>query len=224
MSALELIAIPSEHARVAARAVGRDRRVRSILDQVYRFLAAVLAALLLPLLLLLALLVLCSGSGGPFYRQRRIGLGGREFTMWKFRTMRPGAEHELHVLADRNERDGPTFKIRADPRVTAVGRVLRRTSLDELPQLWNIVRGDMTLVGPRPALPEEVVRYSDEDLRRLAVKPGLTGLWQVRGRSNLSWEDSLRLDVEYVEQWSIRLEAAVLLATPFAVLRATGAY
>ena len=138
--------------------------------------------------------------------------------------MRLGAERQLHLLRDLNERDGPVFKIRADPRVTRFGAWLRRTSLDELPQLWNVVRGEMSLVGPRPALPEEVVKYDASDRRRLTVRPGLTGLWQVEGRSNLSWSDSVRLDTVYVERWSVALELAVLLATPLAVLRADGAY
>ena len=202
----------------------RGIHIRSALDAGYRFVALVSLLLLAPVLLLITASILATSSGPALFRQRRVGLDGREFTIWKFRSMRPGADRELHVVSALNERDGPVFKIRSDPRVTKLGAWLRRTSLDELPQRWNVVRGEMSLVGPRPALPEEVVRYTAVERRRLAVKPGLTGLWQVRGRSDLPWEESVRLDVEYGERWSIALEAAVLLATPLVVLRARGAY
>jgi lipopolysaccharide/colanic/teichoic acid biosynthesis glycosyltransferase len=134
------------------------------------------------------------------------------------------AEAQLAGLAARNEHDGLLFKMRDDPRVTPIGHHLRRWSLDELPQLWNVLRGDMSLVGPRPPLPAEVVRFSDTDRRRLLVKPGITGIWQVSGRAALSWEESLRLDLYYVEHWSPSLDATILAKTLSAVFRAKGAY
>ncbi len=224
MSAIEVVSVHTDLSVVPTRSEVMHGRSRTAIEQAYRVAAVALLLALLPALLMIALAIVATGSGSPLYAQRRIGLHGREFTLWKFRSMRPGAERELHAVSALNEREGPVFKIRADPRVTRVGRWLRRTSLDELPQLWNIARGEMSMVGPRPALPEEVLRYSPSERGRLTVKPGLTGLWQVRGRSDLSWEDSIRLDMEYVNGWSPRLEAAVLLATPLAVLRATGAY
>jgi lipopolysaccharide/colanic/teichoic acid biosynthesis glycosyltransferase len=144
--------------------------------------------------------------------------------MLKFRTMVSDAEQRQADLERFNEAAGPVFKIKDDPRVTRVGRFLRRTSLDELPQLWNVVRGDMSLVGPRPPLPQEVIRYSDDATRRLRVRPGMTGLWQVSGRSDLSWEESLRLDLRYVDNWSLALDVTILWRTWRAVLRRTGAY
>jgi lipopolysaccharide/colanic/teichoic acid biosynthesis glycosyltransferase len=134
------------------------------------------------------------------------------------------AEDRRAELESVDEGNGVLFKIRADPRVTPIGNLLRRYSLDELPQLWNVVRGDMSLVGPRPPLPQEVIRYSDDATRRLRVRPGMTGLWQVSGRSDLSWEESLRLDLRYVDNWSLALDVTILWRTWRAVLRRTGAY
>ena len=145
--------------------------------------------------------------------------------MYKYRSMRVGAEAQMQTLLSENEHaEGLLFKIRRDPRVTAVGRWLRRYSLDELPQLLNVAKGDMSLVGPRPPLPSEVARYDGEVHRRLLVKPGLTGLWQVSGRSDLTWEESVRLDLEYVENWSLAMDFMILWKTAFAVMRADGAY
>jgi lipopolysaccharide/colanic/teichoic acid biosynthesis glycosyltransferase len=138
--------------------------------------------------------------------------------------MRNGAETELTTLLDRNDRDGPLFKLRLDPRVTPMGRWLRRFSLDELPQLWNVVIGDMSLVGPRPPLPREVESYPAYFHRRFLVKPGITGLWQIQGRAELPWEESIRLDLYYVENWSLALDAYILWKTVFAVLNRRGAY
>ncbi|MEO7235890.1 MAG: sugar transferase [Lapillicoccus sp.] len=177
--------------------------------------------LLSPLLLVVALLV--RGDGGPaFYRQQRVGMGGDLFMMWKFRSMVPGADRMPRP--EVNEGAGPLFKQQSDPRITALGRVLRRTSIDELPQLWNVLRGDMSLVGPRPPLESEVALYERDVHRRLLVKPGMTGLWQVSGRSDLSWDDSVRLDLFYVENWNLVEDLKILWRTVLAVLKRDGAY
>jgi lipopolysaccharide/colanic/teichoic acid biosynthesis glycosyltransferase len=158
------------------------------------------------------------------YRQERVGLNGRSFTMLKFRSMVVDADRRLEDLRGDNISDGLLFKMRSDPRVTPVGRLLRRLSLDELPQLFNVLRGTMSLVGPRPPLPGEVARYDTSVSRRLLVKPGLTGLWQISGRSDLSWEESVRLDLRYVENWSLAMDALILWKTGRAVLSRSGAY
>ena len=164
-------------------------------------------------------------DGGPvLFRQTRVGRDGTPFTMLKYRSMCVDAEARLAGLTDRNDGAGPLFKMCADPRITRVGCVLRRFSLDELPQLFNVVGGSMALVGPRPALPREVARYCPLARRRLAVKPGLTGLWQVSGRSDLPWEESIRLDAEYVERRSTALDVRILFRTVGAVLGGGGAY
>jgi len=181
--------------------------------------------LLLPALVLLALAIRLTSAGPALFRQTRCGRSGQPFTIYKFRSMRVEAESELEVLLAHNERsEGLLFKIRKDPRVTPVGCFLRRFSLDELPQLLNVVKGDMSLVGPRPPLPAEVARYGYDVRRRLLVKPGLTGLWQVSGRSDLTWEESVRLDLLYVENWCLALDFMILWKTLFAVVRARGAY
>jgi lipopolysaccharide/colanic/teichoic acid biosynthesis glycosyltransferase len=158
------------------------------------------------------------------FRQVRVGRDGREFQIYKFRTMYTDAEARLAEVAHLNEGDGALFKMRDDPRVTPVGRWLRRFSLDELPQLINVVLGDMSLVGPRPPLPSEVAQYPADMRRRLVVKPGMTGLWQVSGRADLSWEESIRLDLRYVENWSLTMDLVILARTVTAVLRLSGAY
>lgn len=199
---------------------------RRILKASVDRLSSVLALLsLLPLLLALALAVRLTSRGPALFRQTRVGQAGRTFTVYKFRTMRVDAEQEIDALRAANEaKDGLLFKIRDDPRVTSLGRWLRRYSLDELPQLINIVKGDMSVVGPRPPLPSEVEKYGDDVRRRLLVKPGLTGLWQVSGRSDLSWEESVRLDLHYVENWSLALDAMIVWKTLFAVVGRRGAY
>lgn len=191
---------------------------------VERIAAAVGLALLLPALVAVGLLVRLDSSGPAIYRQQRVGRHGRLFTMVKFRSMSTSAEVERLDLADRNQADGVLFKIVQDPRVTRMGRWLRRTSMDELPQLWNVVRGEMSLVGPRPALPDEVARYEEDPRRRLVVRPGMTGLWQVSGRSDLTWAESVRLDLKYVDNWSLRLDLSILCRTVQAVLSHRGAY
>jgi lipopolysaccharide/colanic/teichoic acid biosynthesis glycosyltransferase len=153
-----------------------------------------------------------------------VGQHGKPFAMYKLRTMCRDADRMRPLLLDRSDRDGLMFKMRCDPRITTVGRWLRRFSVDELPQLWNVVRGDMALVGPRPPLLEEHAAYQDAVHRRLHVKPGITGLWQVSGRSDLTWEESIRLDLRYVDNWSPALDAQILWKTIRAVLSGRGAY
>jgi exopolysaccharide biosynthesis polyprenyl glycosylphosphotransferase len=190
-----------------------------------RAAAGLLALLISPLLLVIGTAIRLTSRGPAFFRQTRIGKDGREFTMVKFRTMVVDAERQRADLADQNERgEGLLFKIRNDPRVTPVGRFLRKYSLDELPQVVNVLTGRMSLVGPRPPLPEEVALYGADVRRRLLVKPGVTGLWQISGRSDLSWDESVRLDLRYVENWSLTLDLMILWKTAFAVARGAGAY
>ena len=184
--------------------------------------ALLLLLVLAPVLLVCALLVRATSAGPAFYRQERVGRSGRVFTLWKLRTMQEGSDRLVDAL--ESEGDSVLFKLKQDPRVTPVGRVLRRYSLDELPQLLNVLAGQMSLVGPRPPLPREVEQYEAHVHRRLLVKPGLTGLWQISGRSDLSWEESVRLDLQYVESWSLGLDLTVLAKTGLAVLRGRGAY
>ncbi|PJI94008.1 sugar transferase [Luteimicrobium subarcticum] len=179
---------------------------------------------LLPLLVVVGVAVKATSSGPVFFRQERVGRNGTVFPMFKFRSMRVGAESELSDLVTQNEGAGLLFKIRDDPRVTSVGRLLRRSSIDEIPQLFNVLRGDMSLVGPRPPLPSEVSAYEADVRRRLLVKPGMTGLWQTSGRSELSWEQSVRLDVYYVENWTLFGDLMILARTGKAVLQGRGAY
>lgn len=200
---------------------GADRLLKEFLE---RAGAIVLLVALLPLCALIGLAIRLTSPGPALFRQLRIGRHGKKFTILKFRTMQLGAEEKLSSILDRNDQDGLMFKVRRDPRVTRIGRWLRRYSLDELPQLWNVLTGTMSLVGPRPPLPFEVERYADEVNRRLLVKPGMTGLWQVRGRADLSWQETVRLDLYYVENWSLALDAAILWKTIFAVLDRKGAY
>lgn len=200
---------------------GARRVVKEIVDRVG---GAILVGLLSPFLAAVALAVKLGDGGSVFYKQRRIGKDGKAFTMVKFRTMVPDAHSQRLALLHVNEAEGPLFKMRKDPRVTKIGAVLRRFSMDELPQLFNVVGGQMSLVGPRPPLPEETERYSSDARRRLLVKPGLTGLWQVSGRSDLPWEEAVRLDLRYVEDWSLALDALILWKTVRAVLKGQGAY
>jgi exopolysaccharide biosynthesis polyprenyl glycosylphosphotransferase len=201
--------------------VARVTWVKRAADLVGGAFALVVAA---PVLLGISLAVKLDSPGPVFYRQRRIGKDGRPFEMLKFRSMCEDAEHMLTVLRERNEATGPLFKIRRDPRVTRVGRVLRRLSLDELPQLINVVTGSMSLVGPRPPLPAEVERYEEWQLGRLQARPGMTGLWQVSGRSEVPFNDMVRLDLHYVRNWSIGLDLEIMLRTIPAVLANRGAY
>lgn len=197
---------------------------RILKDVVERLLALVVLVAALPLLALLCVAIRRETPGPALFRQERIGRDGVPFSMLKLRSMGVDAEDERSGLAPHNEGDGILFKIKLDPRITPLGQRLRRYSLDELPQLWNVVRGDMSLVGPRPALPSEVARYDIDPRRRLVVKPGVTGLWQVSGRSDLSWDESVRLDLRYVDNWSLRLDLSILARTLQAVLGHRGAY
>lgn len=213
------VPVEAAPADVTAHHHGRGRRAVE--------LAAVTLALplLVPLLGLIALAVATTSRGPVLYRQQRVGLGGHEFEIIKFRTMRVDADrHAAALFAVRNDAAGPLHKLYDDPRVTRVGRWLRRLSLDELPQLWNVVTGSMALVGPRPALPHEVAAFAPRDHGRHRVRPGMTGLAQVGGRSDLSWEEAVELDLHYVAHRSFRLDLLILLRTLPAVLRGRGAY
>ena len=186
-------------------------------------IAGLALVLLLPLLALIALLIKHDSEGPVLFRQQRIGLNGRRFTLLKFRTMVVGAEARRAEFEPLNEMDGPVFKLRDDPRVTLVGRFLRRTSVDELPQLWNVLKGDMSLVGPRPMVPFEVERLERWERRRLSMRPGMTCLWQVQGRNDLVWDRWVELDMEYIDSWTPWLDLKILLRTIPAVLSRRGA-
>jgi len=200
---------------------GARRLAKGTVD---RALAGVALLVVAPVLLVLAVAVRLDSPGPAFFRQERIGVGGRVFTMLKFRSMVVDAETRLRELSGSSQGNAVLFKMRQDPRVTRVGGFLRRLSLDELPQLVNVVLGDMSLVGPRPPLAREVDVYGDDALRRLLVKPGLTGLWQISGRSDLDWDESVRLDLRYVENWSFAFDFMIMWKTLGAVLRSRGAY
>ncbi|MFC6286286.1 sugar transferase [Nocardioides sp. GCM10027113] len=204
----------------------RTRRVSCLLakELLERPLAALMLLVLAPVFVAVTIAVRRDTPGPALYRQTRIGRDGVGFTMLKFRTMTTDADRMLAELSEQNESDGKLFKMRQDPRITKVGAVLRKYSLDELPQLINVVLGHMSLVGPRPALPSEVVRYDYDECRRLALKPGITGLWQVSGRSDLSWQESVRLDLKYVDNWSLAQDVVLLARTASAVLSHRGAY
>src|SRR5579885_2784098 len=186
--------------------------------------AAALLVLLAPVLLLITIAIKLESRGPVLFRQTRLGKDGCSFTFLKFRGMVADAEARQAELDALNEADGPIFKMKRDPRVTRVGRFIRKTSLDELPQLWNVLRGEMSLVGPRPPVPKEVSRYEPWQHGRLAVKPGMTGLWQVSGRSNIRFSEMVRLDFEYIEHWSLLLDMKIVLLTFVAVIRTDGAY
>jgi exopolysaccharide biosynthesis polyprenyl glycosylphosphotransferase len=189
-----------------------------------RSVAAAALILLSPLLVLLAVTIRLHDRGPALFTQVRVGKDGHMFRIYKFRTMVVDAEKRRSQLLENNDTDGVLFKLRNDPRVTAVGAHLRRWSIDELPQLFNVLLGQMSLVGPRPALPDEAARYAEHVRRRLVVKPGLTGLWQVNGRSDLNWEESVRLDLRYVENWSFVLDLQILWKTISVMVRGSGAY
>jgi exopolysaccharide biosynthesis polyprenyl glycosylphosphotransferase len=200
---------------------GTRRLAKALTD----WLAAALIVLVTaPVLIAIAVGITVTSRGPVFFTQERVGRDGRTFRMLKFRSMVVGADAMLDVLAEPGDGNGVLFKRKDDPRVTPLGRVLRRYSLDELPQLFNVLRGDMSLVGPRPPLPSEVAHYGFDMHRRFLVKPGLTGLWQVSGRSDLSWDDSVRIDVHYVENWSFTFDLMILWKTIGAVRRGSGAY
>jgi exopolysaccharide biosynthesis polyprenyl glycosylphosphotransferase len=198
-----------------------ERIGKRILDL---FVGCVLVLVTSPIIALLGLMIRLESRGPAFIKQERLGLNGRRFTCWKLRTMHVDADRVLAKILGLNEASGPIFKMRNDPRCTRIGRRIRRWSLDELPQVWNVVRGDMSLVGPRPPLPAEVVKYEPWQMRRLEITPGMTGIWQVSGRSDLSFDEMLMMDMMYVDNWSLGLDFQILLRTVKAVLGARGAY
>jgi lipopolysaccharide/colanic/teichoic acid biosynthesis glycosyltransferase len=213
---VRLVAVPPNAApdRRFARAAKRALDVAG---------ASIGLALSLPVLALAAIAIRLDSPGPVLFCQLRCGREGRRFCFWKLRTMVDGAEAQQALLQARNEMDGPMFKMRCDPRVTRVGRFLRRYSLDEVPQLWNVLVGDMSLVGPRPPLPREVLAYQPRERERLAVTPGLTGPWQVSGRNDLSFAQYVELDLEYVRSWSVGRDLQILARTIPAVFRGDGA-
>ncbi len=200
---------------------GWNRALKRAMDIVLASVGLVVSA---PLMALVALLIRWDSPGPVLFRQVRVGRDGRLFTLYKFRSMHVGAEEEQDRLLDLNEATGPLFKIRDDPRLTRVGRVLRRLSIDELPQLWNVLRGDMSLVGPRPPVPAEVEQYLPWHRKRLMIDPGVTGLWQVSGRSELTFDEMVMLDLYYAENWSLWLDLKIILRTIPTVILGTGAY
>lgn len=206
----------------------RQESINSLQSTVTRSVDIVLSILILalglPFWLCIALAIRLNSPGAVIYRQTRIGKNGRPFKVYKFRSMYKDADRVLSDLLIYNEAQGPLFKMKSDPRITPVGKFLRRTSFDEIPQLINVIRGEMSLVGPRPPLPQEVAQYEDWQKGRLAVKPGMTGLWQVRGRSDLSFDEGVLMDLYYIENWSLRLYFQILLRTIPAVVRSRGAY
>jgi exopolysaccharide biosynthesis polyprenyl glycosylphosphotransferase len=183
-----------------------------------------LMVLLSPLMLVLGALVVLTSKGGALFRQQRIGMNGRRFLLYKFRTMVAGAETQRAGLEAKNELDGPAFKMKSDPRVTGVGKWLRKSSFDELPQLWNVLKGDMSLVGPRPLPDYEVEKFRPWHRRRMSMRPGITCLWQIGGRNEMKFDEWMRLDLEYIDRWSIWLDFAILARTIPAVVRGRGAY
>ncbi|MBZ5495127.1 MAG: sugar transferase [Acidobacteriia bacterium] len=194
--------------------------VKRVIDIV---LSAVLLAVLSPLMLVVGALIKLTSRGPVIYRQIRCGLYGRRFMLYKFRSMKEGAEDVLWEIKHLNEMDGPVFKMRNDPRVTPLGRLLRKSSVDELPQFWNVLKGDMSLVGPRAPLPDEVREYSRWQRRRLSVKPGITCLWQVSGRNEIDFHEWMKLDLHYIDNWSLLLDLKILLRTFPVVLLGKGA-
>jgi lipopolysaccharide/colanic/teichoic acid biosynthesis glycosyltransferase len=188
---------------------------------------AVAVAALIPIAIIypaLALLIKLDSRGPVLFFQERVGRDGIPFKMVKFRSMSTDAEQRLSALKEQNEGSGLLFKMRNDPRITRIGRILRKLSLDELPQFWNVLIGDMSVVGPRPPLPVEVAGYDDRVFRRLYLKPGITGLWQVSGRSDLPWDESVRLDLRYVENWSVMNDLHIMWRTARAMAQPSGAY
>ncbi len=212
--------------RPTTRPVGPTGARRLVKAGFDRLIAAVALIVLAPVMAAIAVAVRITGPGPVLDRQRRIGRDGAEFTLLRFRTTRPGAQdRKIELVGDLvSDRHGPLLKIGRDPRMTPLGGRLRRRSLDELPQLINVLRGDMSLVGPRPTLPEEMERYGDDVRARLVVRPGMTGLWQIDGGADLSWEESVRLDLRYVENWSVMLDLRILWKTWSTVARGAGAY
>ena len=217
---LSVVRVEQAHGR-GTRSTRVGLVVKYAVDRVGALVALVC---LLPLLVLVGLAVCLTSPGPALFRQERVGRDGKTFRIWKFRTMRVGADNELQSLLRQHGRDGsPLFKVPDDPRITWLGKHLRRTSIDELPQLLNVLAGQMSFVGPRPQMLGEVALYRPHERLRLLAKPGLTGLWQVSGRSAVSWAEALELDMSYIRNWSLLLDTRILLKTPAAVIRGRGA-
>ena len=220
------VAWSSEEFSFHANAHEAAKKLKRVLDMLT---AAITLLVLLPLLATVALLVWLSSPGPILFRQKRVGINGATFTLFKFRTMYHGASSAIHqayykaLIEGTADKTGNTFKLKNDPRITPVGRMLRRLSLDEVPQLINVLRGEMSLVGPRPPLPYEVEQYGPRELGRLMVQPGLTGLWQVSGRAILNFHQMIDLDLAYIERWSLWLDLQILARTPLVVLTGRGA-
>jgi exopolysaccharide biosynthesis polyprenyl glycosylphosphotransferase len=207
---------------VLPRALGlRYRFAKRVFDVL---MSAVALVVLLPVILVIAIIVRLTSPGPVFYRSVRVGLGGREFYFLKFRSMYVDAEERLQELLRHNEKDGPIFKMKDDPRITPVGRLLRKFSLDELPQFLHVLTGEMSMVGPRPPIPREVACYDERARKRLTVKPGITCYWQIMGRSQLSFEEWVTLDLKYIEDMNFWVDLLLLVKTPYAVFFAHGAY
>ena len=187
-------------------------------------ICSVVALIVLSPVFLVTALAVRSDGGPAFYKQTRVGKNNTHFEMYKFRSMCKNAENLQDDLMKYNEMDGPVFKIKGDPRITKVGKFIRKTSIDELPQFWNVLKGDMSLVGPRPPLPREVVKYTDYDRQRLAVVPGVTGLWQGSGRNELSFDEMVRLDIQYINNACVTEDLRILFKTVLVVVHPTGAY
>ena len=205
-------------------AAPRSRTTQAAQRALDVFFSILMLLIFLPVFAAIAVLIKLDSPGPVLFTQARVGKDGVEFPFYKFRSMVPNAEALRNELEKQNERNGPVFKMRNDPRVTRVGRVLRRFSLDELPQMFNVLKGDMSLIGPRPALPREVALYTPRQAQRLAVIPGVTGLWQVSGRANISFEHSIELDLHYIQHQSMALNLRILLMTIPAVLTGDGAH
>jgi lipopolysaccharide/colanic/teichoic acid biosynthesis glycosyltransferase len=219
-----LIAVPAERIKgvLWEMPTSAFTRLKRWMDVSFSLTALVVLS---PLFLIIAALIKRDSTGNIFYKQERVGLHGVTFSMWKFRSMMNGAENEREALESSNEMaSGVLFKIKNDPRITNVGRIIRRTSIDELPQLFNVLIGDMSLVGPRPPLMSEVQKYKRSDLRRLEGIPGLTCIWQVSGRSNIPFEQQVEMDVEYIRKQSLWLDLTLIIKTIPAVVFARGAY
>jgi exopolysaccharide biosynthesis polyprenyl glycosylphosphotransferase len=220
MSITEMAGIPLIGVK-SVRISPFTRFLKRAIDVIFSLLVLVVTA---PLMGLIAVAIKLDSPGPVLFRQARVGKGGKPFTVYKFRSMKTGADEQKELLRGLNEADGPIFKIKDDPRVTRMGHWLRRFSLDELPQFYNVLRGDMSIIGPRPPLQEEVAEYQPWHMRRLDIAPGITGLWQVSGRSELPFDEMALLDIYYVEQWRPALDLQILLRTIPTILFGDGAY
>jgi lipopolysaccharide/colanic/teichoic acid biosynthesis glycosyltransferase len=223
---LSSVSMAVEREEVVDRCLVTPRKVRyAFAKRTFDVVMAVfLIVLLSPFFVLIALIVRFTSKGPILYKSERIGLGGKAFKFVKFRSMTVDADHRLADMMIQNEKDGPIFKMKQDPRVTPIGKKLRQYSLDELPQLFNVLKGEMSIVGPRPPIRREVELYSDHTLQRLSVKPGITCYWQIKGRSNLTFDRWMELDHQYLSEMSFWVDLVIFAKTPLAILRAEGAY